>query len=57
MRRIASPARFKSIETAFASPAGEQRARFADYAHERFRWEAAIESWQAALLRAAGSKP
>lgn len=44
-----------TIESAIANTAGERRTRFSDYARDRFSWETAIESWQAALGRAAHS--
>lgn len=43
-----------TIEAAIANGDGGRRARCADHARERYRWEAAIESWHAALVRAAG---
>jgi glycosyltransferase involved in cell wall biosynthesis len=42
-----------TIERALEHSSDERRRRCAGYAHARFRWEAAIESWHAALLRAA----
>ena len=45
-----------TIETALASATDDRRERCAAYARERFSWETAIESWQAAVVRAAGSK-
>jgi glycosyltransferase involved in cell wall biosynthesis len=44
-----------TIESALANAGDEQRTRFADYARDRFSWETAIDSWQAALGRAAHS--
>jgi glycosyltransferase involved in cell wall biosynthesis len=44
-----------TIEWALTEASSEQRERCALYAQSRFRWETAIESWHAALLRTAGS--
>lgn len=44
-----------TIERALGDSSTNRRTRCADYARARFRWEAAIESWQDALVRAAGS--
>jgi glycosyltransferase involved in cell wall biosynthesis len=43
-----------AIESAIASTSAGQRERCAEYARDRFRWETAIESWQAALVATAG---
>jgi glycosyltransferase involved in cell wall biosynthesis len=43
-----------AIESAIASTSAGRRARCTEYARDRFRWEAAIESWEAALVAAAG---
>jgi glycosyltransferase involved in cell wall biosynthesis len=44
-----------TIERALGALSAEQRGRCADYARSRFRWEVAIESWEAALAAAASS--
>lgn len=49
------PAGLAATESAIANTAGVRRTRFSDYARDRFSWETAIESWQAALGRAAHS--
>jgi glycosyltransferase involved in cell wall biosynthesis len=41
----------RSVEAALANASDARRSRCADYARG-FRWETAIESWQAALVRA-----
>jgi glycosyltransferase involved in cell wall biosynthesis len=42
-----------TIERVLGTVSAEQRTRCADYARSRFRWDVAIESWEAALTAAA----